>query len=90
MPYEAKIQVGQYWLNDETWLDIRLTDMGVCVSVCDQELNLRYTALVDNGELVLGEVKELISEEDRGLMFDGMKAETSYEIPPPVEEDEGI
>jgi predicted RNA polymerase sigma factor len=63
MSYEVKLKVGQYWLDKESYFDVRLTDMGACISLCDQDSNTRYTALIDKGELILGEVSALISEE---------------------------
>jgi hypothetical protein len=60
MDYEVTLKVGQYQLDRASYLDVRLTDMGACISVCDTDINVRYTALIDDGKLLLGEVDELV------------------------------
>jgi hypothetical protein len=57
-----KIQAGSFDIDNtqSAWFDIRLTDSGCCVSLCDNEQNLRYTAIIDNGKVVFGEIGPLI------------------------------
>ena len=63
MPYEVKLQVGQYKIDNTSWLDVRMTDMGAVLSVCDTDMNVRYTVMVDEGKTIFGEVQELVTEE---------------------------
>lgn len=64
MGYEVKVEVGQYAIDPTTWLDVRMTDMGAVLSVCDTDMNVRYTFMVDGGKLILGEVGRLVGEID--------------------------
>jgi hypothetical protein len=57
----VSITTGQYWLDATSFLHIAETALGPCISVCDEDMNVRYSALLSpTGDLLLGEVDELI------------------------------
>ena len=56
------IQAGVYDADDTSWFDLRLTDKGWIISLCDSDMNVRYTVVVDKGEVTNREVTELLQE----------------------------
>ena len=81
----VQLKTGSYPIDATTWFDVRMTDMGVAISLCDMDSNIRYTALVDDGKLAFGEVGALIREgadQDGGDPYtapDWLPAESSEE-----------
>ena len=57
-----RIKSGEYLIDSTSWFDIRLTDMGVAINLCDQDANIRYMIVVDNGNVVFREVDQLIAD----------------------------
>jgi hypothetical protein len=66
MSGEVKIKTGSYPIDAQTWFDVRLTDMGVAVSLCDMQTNTRYTILAEDGHVAFGEVSKLIRDREDG------------------------
>jgi hypothetical protein len=56
-------QVGKYLVDDTSWFDVRLCDAGPMLSLCDEELNIRYTIIIEDGKVCFKEVEKLRPDE---------------------------
>lgn len=66
----VRMHTGTYELDPTAWFDLRLTDIGVVLSLCDADMNIRYTVVIDNGKVILREVDKLIRDEELRAMRD--------------------
>lgn len=65
------VSAGQYEISAAVWLDIRSTDIGTAISVCDSRVNRRYTVCIDNGQTTRAEVAKLIRDVPDPIPGDG-------------------
>lgn len=47
-----QMHVGQYTLDENAHFDIRLSDVGTMISLLDEDMNLRYTIVIDEHKQV--------------------------------------
>jgi hypothetical protein len=93
MSGEVRIVVGKYDISEQVWLDIRLTDIGLAISMCDNETNTRYTVILDEGKvahavkaaLIRGEPRKgVCGDEPRGAAeVAPVGTEREHELPQP-------
>jgi hypothetical protein len=62
----VNVKTGSYDIDAQTWFDIRLTDLGLSISLCDNEMNTRYTVVIDDGKVAFGEAAKLMRDEEDG------------------------
>jgi hypothetical protein len=46
------LPVGKFHITEQVWLDLRATDLGTCVSICDARINRRYTVIIGEGATI--------------------------------------
>lgn len=61
---DLSIKSGEYVVDKTSWFDIRYSDMGLCLSLCDLDMNQRFTVIIDEGKVVFSEIDRLIREPD--------------------------
>lgn len=67
MKGQIKIPVGRYEVEPEIWFDIRLTDLGAIVSLCNNHTNVRHSVVIgEDGKLKWSETGELIRQKRPG------------------------
>ena len=62
MSGDIPIQSGEYKIDNTTWFDVRLADAGLVLSLCDLDMNIRYTVVIDKGQVIHKEVESLVAD----------------------------
>jgi hypothetical protein len=57
------IKAGSYEITPTAWFDVRMCDGGLALSLCDLDMNIRYTAVIDDGKVVFKEIGKLVRDE---------------------------